>query len=112
MNSTGTCTVRLSGRDSTSERAIRSGSACCTASRIFSLCRSQSRVPRENRSYQRLPCSPARVSDILMEAYLSQPLLLGQQRGYVIERLAGAMRIVAVLVDQPLLHGGDLLARL
>src|SRR5690625_4784902 len=112
MKRTGTCTVRLSGRDITSEWAIRSGSACCTASRIFSLCRSQSRVPRENKSYQRLPCSPARVSDRLMQAYLSDPLLLRQQRGHIVERFAGAMRVVAVLCDHALLHGGDLLLRL
>src|SRR5260370_29001243 len=39
------------------------------------------------------------------------PLLLGEERGDVAERLLGTVLVVAVLADQALLYHGDLLAR-
>ena len=44
----------------TSALAISSGRCWCTASRTFSLWRSQSRAPRENRSYHPCPLSTIR----------------------------------------------------
>src|SRR4051794_33143024 len=83
-----------------SEPATRSGSVCFTASRTFWLCLSQSRAPREKRSYQGVSA-----------AILIKKSLLGEQCGDVIERLPGAVRVVAVFVHQALLHHGDLLPR-
>ena len=82
----------------------RTRAACpCTASRTFSLCRSQSRAPREKRSYQRRLCG---------DPDHEPGSLLREQRGHVVQRFARAVRVVAVLVDQPLLDHRDLLARL
>src|SRR5689334_3620296 len=88
-----------------SEPARRSGSVSFTASRTFSLWRSQSRAPREKRSYQGV--SAARR--MLMRKVSS---FLGEERRHVVQRLARAVRVVAVLVDQALLDHRDLLARL
>src|SRR3982751_4955176 len=98
-NFTGTATVRL-GRVIRSAPARRSGSVSFTASRTFSLCRSQSRAPLEKRSYQGVSAEMRRVISFL-----------GEERRHVVERLASAVRFVAVLVYQALLDDGDLLAR-
>src|SRR5258705_1298398 len=100
-NFTGTITVRLLGPVIRSAPASNSGSPPFTASQTFWLCRSQSRAPREKRSYQGVSA-----------AILIKKLLLCEQRGDVIQRLAGAVRVVAVLVDQALLDHRDLLPRL
>src|SRR5882672_8648960 len=100
-NLTGTATVRLPEPVIRSELARSSGSVSLTASRTFSLWRSQSRAPRENRSYQGVSAAMRIVT-----------LLLREQRRHVVERLAGTVRVVGVLVDQALLDHRDLLARL
>src|SRR5205085_3106977 len=100
-NFTGTATVRLPGRVMRSEFARSSGRLSFTASRTFSLWRSQSRAPLENRSYQGVSAAMRIVTSFL-----------GEQRGDVIERFARAVRVVAVLVDQALLDHRNLLARL
>src|SRR5258706_5391732 len=100
-NLTGTITVRLLGPVIRSDPASSSGSPPFTASRTFWLCRSQSRAPGETRSYQGVPAATRIVISFL-----------GEQRRHVVERLAGAVRVVAVLVDQALLHHRDLLPRL
>src|SRR5438552_694912 len=100
-NLTGTATVRLPGPVMRSELARSSGSVSLTASRTFSLWRSQSRAPREKRSYQGVSAARRIVT-----------LFLREQRRYVVERLARAVRVVGVLVDQALLDHRDLLARL
>src|SRR3989442_4760743 len=100
-NLTGTATVRLPGPVIRSELARSSGSVSLTASRTFSLWRSQSRAPREKRSYQGVSAARRIVT-----------LFLREQRRYVVERLARAVRVVGVLVDQALLDHRDLLARL
>src|SRR5690349_13728553 len=100
-NLTGTATVRLPGRVIRSLPASRSGSVSFTASRTFWLCRSQSLAPRENSSYQGVSAAMRMVTSFLR-----------QQRGHVVERLAGAVAVVAILVDQALLHHRDLLPRL
>src|SRR6266404_958607 len=100
-NFTGTATVRLPGRVIRSELASSSGSVSFTASRTFSLWRSQSRAPREKRSYQGVSAAMRTVISFLRE-----------ERGHVVERLASAVRVVPVLVHQALLHHGDLLPRL
>src|SRR5918995_665161 len=133
-NLTGTATVRL-GRVIRSEPARRSGRLSLTAERTFWLCRSQSLAPRENSSYQgvsaamrmvmvlpgekgsgpssqkrngwRRACGPEKGPDPF-----SCVSFLGQESGHVVQGLARAVVVVAVLVDQALLHHGDLLARL
>src|SRR3954470_17182741 len=97
-NLTGTATVRLPGPVIRSELAKSSGSVSFTASRTFSLCRSQSLAPLEKRSYQGVSAAMRIVTSFL-----------GEQRGDVIQRFAGAVRVVAILVHQALLHHGDLL---
>src|SRR4029079_9132286 len=79
-NRTGTCTV-LSARGSTSLLAISSGSFSLTAERTLSLWRSQSRAPREKRSYQ-LRSAPGRSmkSEDLVSTSRYSPLFLRQQR--------------------------------
>src|SRR3954447_14260970 len=100
-NLTGTATVRLPGRVIRSEFARSSGSVSFTASRTFSLWRSQSRAPLEKRSYQGVSAAMRIVTSFLSE-----------QRGDVVEGFARAVRVIAVLVDQPLLDHRDFLARL
>src|SRR6476646_5648250 len=109
-NFTGTITVRflLSPVIRSSPERI-SGSVFLTASRTFWLCRSQSRAPLEKRSYQGVSAAILIMTDCLFP-FLS--LLLRQECRYVIERFARAVRVVAVLVDQPLLDHRDLLAGL
>src|SRR5678815_3412962 len=103
-NFTGTITVRLLGPVIRSAPASSSGSPPFTASRTLWLCRSQSRAPLEKRSYQGVSAAIRSVT--------TERSLLRQQGGDVVERLARAVRVVAVLVDQALLHHGDLLPRL
>src|SRR3954463_1948914 len=100
-NFTGTITVRflLSPVIRSSPERI-SGSVFLTASRTFWLCRSQSRAPLEKRSYHGVSAAIRIMS------------FLGEQAGHVVQRFAGAVRVVAVLVDQPLLDHRDLLAGL
>src|SRR3954467_1274280 len=100
-NFTGTATVRLAGPVIRSAFASRSGSVSLTASRTFSLWRSQSRAPREKSSYHGVSAAMRMVISFL-----------GEQRGDVVQRLARAVGVIAVLVDQALLHHRDLLARL
>src|SRR6266850_993910 len=100
-NLTGTATVRLPEPVMRSELDRSSGSVSLTASCTFSLWRSQSRAPRENRSYQGVSAAMRIVT-----------LLLREQGGHVVERFARAVRVVGVLVDQALLDHRDLLARL
>src|SRR5262249_55252313 len=88
------------GRVIRSELARSSGSVSFTASRTFSLWRSQSRAPREKRSYQGVSAATRIVISFLRE-----------QRSDVVERLASAVRVVPVLVHEALLHHGDLLPR-
>src|SRR6185295_15330841 len=104
-NLTGTATVRLPLPVIRSELDSSSGSVSLTASRTFSLCRSQSLAPLEKRSYQG-------VSAAIRIVIRKTRSFLRQQRRHVVEGLAGAVRVVAVLVVQPLLHHRDLLARL
>src|SRR6185295_188340 len=103
-NFTGTITVRflLSPVIRSSPERI-SGSVFLTASRTFWLCRSQSRAPLEKRSYHGVSAA-IRI--------MSLGSLLREQAGHVVERFARAVRVVAVLVDQPLLDHRDLLAGL
>src|SRR5690242_2472994 len=100
-NLTGTATVRLAEPVIRSAPARSSGSVSFTASRTFWLWRSQSLAPRENSSYQGVSAAMRIVTSFL-----------GEQRRHVVQRLAGAMAVVAVLVHQALLHHRDLLARL
>src|SRR5256885_1622915 len=97
-NLTGTATVRLPLPVMRSPLDRSSGSVSLTASRTFSLCRSQSLAPLEKRSYQGVSAAMRIVTSFL-----------GEQRGDVIQRFAGAVRVVAILVHQALLHHGDLL---
>src|SRR6267142_252214 len=100
-NLTGTATVRLPLPVIRSEFESSSGSVSLTASRTFSLCRSQSLAPLEKRSYHGVSAAMRMVTSFL-----------GEQRGHVVERFARAVRAVAVLVDQAFLHHRDLLAGL
>src|SRR3954467_1942847 len=100
-NLTGTATVRLPGRVIRSEFASSSGSVSFTASRTFSLWRGQSRAPLEKRSYQGVSAAMRMVTSFLRE-----------EGGDVVQRFARAVRVVAVLVHQPLLHHRYLMARL
>src|SRR5579863_2832014 len=98
----------------TSPPAIASGRCARTASRTLSLCRSQSRAPRENRSYQ-----PAIVvlldvdSSLLNYGSCQNPpierSLLRQQRRDVVQSLLCTVFVVTVFGDQPLLYSGDFL---
>ena len=65
---TGTRTVDVP-LDMTSAPATTSGRCARTASRTFSLCRNQSRAPREKRSYQALTLSPFDDSATLPPAH-------------------------------------------
>src|SRR5262249_40904136 len=107
---TGTWTV-LSARGRTSLFAMSSGNFSRTAERTLSLCLSQSRAPREKRSYQcrSAPGRSMKSDDLVSTARSSLPLLLRQQGSHVVERLFRAVRVVAVLLDQPLLDSGNLL---
>src|ERR1700756_1719300 len=113
---TGTRTVRAPPL-MTSPPAMMSGRLARTASRTFSSWRSQSRAPRENSSYHfaapavspRLP--PASSIRATRTPFPRAPLLLGEQRRDVAERLLGAVLVVAVFGDQALLHDRDLLTR-
>src|SRR5690606_8083659 len=86
-----------------------------TESRTFSSCRSQSRAPREKRSYQLLkptgPCSlPLSVIAYRpSELTLGLISLLGQQGRDVAQRFLRAVLVIAVILHQPLLYDGDLL---
>src|SRR5690606_32071142 len=112
---TGTRTV-LDPPPSTSAPATIGGRWRRTASRTFSLCRNQSRAPREKRSYQ--PASPGPPSaDSLMS--LSQPrsrrrlvLLLREERRDVAQRLFRTVFVVTVFGRQSFLNRGYLSARL
>src|SRR5512134_2116417 len=83
--------------------ASSSGRLSFTAARTFWLCRSQSLAPRENSSYQGVSAA-MRI--------MNASSFLRQQAGHVVQRLAGAVRVVAVFVDQALLDHRDLLPRL
>src|SRR4029077_17883331 len=102
----GTRTVRSCGRVSRSGPLSRSGKLLLTDSRTFSLCRSQSRAPRENSSYHGISAAMrdarGRFSDGSLMAALS---LLRQQRGHVVERFARAVLIVAIFVHHPFFDG-------
>src|SRR5580765_5853143 len=104
MNLTGTTTVLLVGPVIRSEPARSSGSPPFTASRTLWLCRSQSRAPLEKRSYPGVSAA--------MRSVTVARSLLRQQRRYVVEGFTGAVRVVAVLVDEALLDHGNLLPRL
>src|SRR5579862_1700938 len=87
-----------------------------TASRIFSLCRNQSREPRENRSYQplRLPGSLLDES-VLIEypvavLFSYGYLFLRQQRRDVVQCLLRTVLVITILLHQPFLNDGYLLA--
>src|SRR6202040_2864411 len=84
----------------TSPPAMASGRCERTASRTFSLCRSQSRAPRENRSYQ-----PAIVALLEVESTLvTLSSLLRQQRRHVVQRLLCTVLVVPIFGDQSLLY--------
>src|SRR5882672_931087 len=110
---TGTLTVRAPPL-TTSAPAMMSGRRSRTASRTFSLWRSQSRAPRENNSYQPLIRG---LGALISDSSTAVPrcalvaLLLRQEGGDVVQGLFGAVFVVAVFADQALLYGGDLLAR-
>src|SRR5574342_246011 len=99
---------------------MRSGRLARTASRTFSLWRSQSRAPRENSSYQEPPrpesSRPVESVFMVVSSFAALafrvPSLLRQESGHVVHRLLGAVLVVAVVLDEPLLHRGDLLLRL
>src|SRR5215470_12231214 len=93
-----------------------------TAWRTFWLWRSQSRAPREKSSYQGdsvpnrmrlatlsrvMACSPGGKGSASAGC-----LLLGEQRGHVVERLPRAMLVVGIVVDEALGDRRDLLLRL
>src|ERR1700676_2569039 len=99
---------------STSPPAIASGKCARTASRTFSLCRSQSRAPRENRSYQPAIVALLDVdSSLLTYNSCRNPLdrrsLLRQQRRDVVQSLLCAMLVIPIFGDQPLLYRRDFL---
>src|ERR1700693_775248 len=91
----------------TSPPAIASGKCARTASRTLSLCRSQSRAPRENRSYQ-----PATVALLEVESpLLTLSSLLRQQCGHVVQCLLRTVLVIPIFGNQPLLDTRDLLLR-
>src|SRR5688572_132626 len=131
---TGTRTV-VAPPLSTSAPATICGRCCRTASRTLSLWRSQSRAPRENKSYQ--PCSPgllppppeppppdvlslmccvATSSDFIVESdqgpFDARPLLLRQQCRDVAERFLSAVLVVTILRREAVLHRRNFLTRL
>src|SRR5580704_2294559 len=109
---TGTRTVRAVSL-MTSPLAMIFGRCSRTASRTFSSCRSQSRAPRENRSYHL--ASPRELESSPLSAMSRPslaPLLLGQQCRDVAQRFLGAVLIVTILLDESLLDHGYLLPRL
>src|SRR5579871_188196 len=111
---TGTRTVREPSL-MMSEPATIWGRCSRTASRIFSLCRSQSREPRENSSYHEFSVSESSPEESELMNVLSRcrawpALLLRQQSGHVIQCLLCAVLVVTVLLDQSLLDHGNLLS--
>src|SRR5271170_1911747 len=106
---TGTRTVRAPPL-MMSEPATICGRCSRTAARIFSLCRSQSRAPRENSLYQPLMRGRSGPSVFMVAPQLGwrhgRGLLLRQQRGDVTQSLLGAVFVIAIFLDQPLLDDG------
>src|SRR5271163_3617740 len=86
-----------------------------TAARIFSLCRSQSRAPRENSSYQPLMtgCAGPLESGFMVAPHLGwrhgRSLLLRQKRCDVAQGLFGAVLVITIFLDESLLDDGDFL---
>src|SRR5690349_16025230 len=100
----------------TSAPATICGKFSRTESRTFSSCRSQSRAPRENSSYHLvrpeglLPLRSSIASyRSCAEQRSSVTLLLCQQCRHVAQSLLGAVLVITVLTDQPLLNDGNLL---
>src|ERR1700761_3344843 len=108
---TGTRTVRAVSLI-TSPLAMIFGRCSRTASRTFSSCRSQSRAPRENRSYHLASPSELDSSPLAAMTVLRRHLLLCQQCRDVAQRFLGTVLVVAILLDQSLLNHGYLLPRL
>ena len=122
---TGTSTVRSAGpRDQVRRR--RSGRAGCPRpTRALSRCGAASRARRARTgrtsrlggdAQRRLPArwrsELIGVSESVRRAAADMRVLfLREQRGDVVQRFAGAVGVVAVLVDQPLLDHRDLLLR-
>src|ERR1700721_2732849 len=111
---TGTRTVRAPCL-MMSDPATICGRCSRTASRIFSLCRSQSREPRENSSYQplRVSASPL-VESVLIQVPVSGCdvigyLLLRQQRRDVVQCLLRTVLVITILLYEPFLNDGYLL---
>src|SRR6185437_8717124 len=108
---TGTRTVRAFSL-MTSPPAMICGRCSRTDSRTFSSCRSQSRAPRENRSYHF-----ARPSALFSLSLMARPsfrcsgcaLLLREESRDVAQRFLGAVLVVAVFLHQAFLHHRDLL---
>src|SRR5271167_1332656 len=111
---TGTRTVRAPPL-MMSDPATICGRCSRTAARIFSLCRSQSRAPRENSSYQPLITGGAGPveSEFMVAPQLGwrhgRRLLLRQKRGDVTQSLFGAVFVIAIFLDESLLNDGNLL---
>src|ERR1700748_2996512 len=99
---TGTRTVRALSLMTSAPETI-CGRCLRTASRTFSSCRSQSRAPRENRSYH---LASPRAPPSSLFAVIS---LLCQQSGDVAQCLLGAVLVVSVLLDETLLNHRNLL---
>src|SRR5271157_4215177 len=103
---TGTCTVRAPSLMMLDPATI-CGRCSRTAARIFSLCRSQSRAPRENSSYQPLMSGRSGPAEsVFMVAPYSGwrhgcGLLLRQKRRDVAQGLFGAVFVVAIFFDEP-----------
>src|SRR5580693_7630260 len=97
---TGTRTVRAPPL-MMSDPATICGRCSRTAARIFSLCRNQSRAPREKSSYQ--PLIGGR------SGAMAAALLLRQKRCHVTQGFLGAVFVVAIFLDESLLHDGYLL---
>src|SRR5271165_1840918 len=98
-----------------SDPATICGRCSRTAARIFSLCRSQSRAPRENSLYQ--PAMSGRSGPLASLGMVAPQLgwchgcclLLRQQRGDVTQRFFGAVFVIAIFLDESLLDDGYLL---
>src|SRR5262245_16683398 len=95
-----------------------SGRLARTASRTFSSWRSQSRAPREKRSYHfaapafsPCPLPPSIAYSYSFSEARATPLLLGEQGRDVAQGFLGTVLVVAVLAHQSLLHDRNLLAR-
>src|SRR5829696_2829147 len=109
---TGTRTVRALSL-MTSAPAMISGRLARTASRTFSSWRNQSRAPRENSSYHFDSFGGAVLLSLsLMFQIYACASFLRKQRGDVAQRFFGAVLVVAVFVNQTLLHHRYLLPRL